>query len=930
MARTRRGTRSTALVVWGGLLAVASAGWWAPVGASASSATAVPTALTVDGLAAPIGVGAGDVQFSWRGGDLRRHSMQSAYRIVVSRASSDGARRSGTETVWDSGRVASAEQTDLPYRGPRLAPDSVYRWTVQTWPDADRAGPFAAWSTFETGLADSDWRASWIRRAADDRLEPDQYTYARKEVGLGSSPIVRARAYVSGDQQYELYVNGTRAGKGQAYSFPDAQYYETLDITRLLHAHTMNAFGLLTSWQGPTKGHPAGTPGVVLQISVLHRDGSRELIVTDGSWRVAPGAWLPGTQRDLEGDLVDFTENVDGPAQPIGWDRPGFDDRHWSQAVVLGPAGVAPWTHLVPVRTRIVEEPVHAVSVTRLASGAVVADFGRVIAAVPTVSFRHGVRGRVVKMRAGYLLEPVAGQPLNGEPGQVSVQHGTQHTDMSYTYVQRGGVEQFHPFDYLGFRYFQIDNPGEPLERDDIVALARHTVVPDEHAATFSSSNATVDAVFELGRHSALFSAQEQFLDTPTREKGPWLWDGFNESQTAMAAFGEQNLTRKSLQEFAQSQERYWPNGAVNKIYPTGIGAQDINEFTEIYPEWVWQYWLNSGDRTLLAEVYPALSRLSDYVEASVDRSTGLVTNLPATNIYYSFPVVTRLNVLGADVFGRTADVARVLGRPHEEIDRQRSRRSALVAAIDRRLTNPDGVYVDGLDATGVQVATASQDTNACALVYGVVPGARRAAVATYVAASGLTSPPRTAGEVLEALALTRRDSDFLRLVTDATHDGWANVLARGGTFTWEVWQPSDVIGDSMSHGWGSNVLVEIQRALLGLRATGPGWATFDVAPPSWSSGLEWAHGTVPTPRGTVAVGWRWSVEGRGRTFELDVTVPAGANATVHLPIGGDGPATVELGPGRYRFERVLQDASTAARSFGSVDSMSFHSPGVT
>ena len=128
-------------------------------------------------------------------------------------------------------------------------------------------------------------------------------------------------------------------------------------------------------------------------------------MVTDGSWRVRPGAWLPGTQRDLEGDLVDYTENIDGPAEPVGWQLPRFDDGAGRRPSVLGRAPTAPWTHLVPVRTRIVEEPVPAVSLTTLASGAVVADFGKVYAAVPTVTFHHGVAGRTVTMRAGFLLD---------------------------------------------------------------------------------------------------------------------------------------------------------------------------------------------------------------------------------------------------------------------------------------------------------------------------------------------------------------------------------------------------------------------------------------------------------------------------------------------------------------------------------------------
>src|SRR5207245_2636845 len=115
-------------------------------------------------------------------------------------------------------------QAFVPYVGPALASDAVYSWTVRTWDGTGHASPPATPSTFETGLTDQDWKADWIRRPVSATAEPDQYTYARTEFALAASPIVRARAYVSGDQQYEMYVNGTRVGKGEAYSFPDSQY----------------------------------------------------------------------------------------------------------------------------------------------------------------------------------------------------------------------------------------------------------------------------------------------------------------------------------------------------------------------------------------------------------------------------------------------------------------------------------------------------------------------------------------------------------------------------------------------------------------------------------------------------------------------------------------------------------------------------------
>jgi alpha-L-rhamnosidase len=846
----------------------------APAGARAAPATlGAPRGLTVDGLPAPIGLGLTDVQFGWQVNDPRAGSMQAAYRIVVTRPSLTGT--TAPATVWDSGEVSSSDQAFVAYGGPPLAPGTAYQWTVQTWAAAGGPSAFAPVASFETGLADQDWHADWIRRATNDTTEYDQFTYARKEFTLSASPIVRARVYVSVDQQYELSVNGVRAGKGEAYSYPDSQYYETLDVTRLLHPGAANAIGILSNWDGATKGHPAGTPGTIMQLSVEHADGTTEQVVTDGTWKVLKGNWLPGGQRDLEGDVVDYVENIDGLHAPLGWDRPGYDDSGWQPATVLGPAGTAPWTDLVSVRTRIVEQPIHAVSLTRLSNGAVVADFGKVYAAVPTVTFSHGVAGRRITMHAGYLLDA---QPSPGVPGQVSTTRGTQHTNLAYSYIERRGRQTFEPFDYLGFRYLQIDDPGETLTTADVVALARHTAVPDEAAGTFSSSNATADAVFALGAHSALYTAQEQFVDTPTREKGPWLWDGFNESQTAMAAFGEQNLTRKSLLEFAQSQARYWPQGRINKIYPTGLGALDINEFTEIYPEWVWQYWMNTGDRTLLAAVYPTIVNLASYVAAAIDPATGLVANLPATNVYYSYPVVTRLNVLGVNVFRRAAQIATALDRPAGEVSSQQARQQDLTAAINARLTRPDGVYVDGLQANGTQVNQASQETESAAVVYGVMPAQNAGGVGAYMASLGMQNPPRTAGELLEALHLVGRDRDVLTRITDAKTPGWANILAQGGTFTWEVWKPVDANGDSMSHGWGSNVLVEIQHALLGVTPTAPGYATFDVTRPQ--AGLASASGRVPTPRGFISVAWH----GESSTATaLTLTVPANANATVHL-----------------------------------------------
>jgi alpha-L-rhamnosidase len=881
------------------------------VAGAASAAPGAPQALIVDDLSAPVGLGLTDVYFGWHVVDSRRGAVQSAFRVVVSRPVLGGSQRGAAPVVWDSGKVLSSEQAFVPYGGPTLAPDTTYRWTVQTWNGAGVSGPLAHPATFDTGLEDGDWHADWIKRATVEVLDTpatfnvqsntgvwaykDEYSYVRKEATLGRSAIVRARAYVSADQQYELYVNGTMAAKGEAYAFPDSQYYETTDITRLLRAGKANAFGIIYNWQGPGKGRPEGTPGVIARITVLHADGTVDVITTDGTWQVLPGAWLPGVQRDEEGDPVDYTENINGPAEPMGWDKPGFQALGWRPATVIGPHPTAPWTHLVSVRTRIVYEPVHAVSVTRLASGAIVADFGKVYAAIPSVTFRHGLPGHLVTMHAGYLL---------GRSGDVSTTMGTQHTNMSYSYVERGGgPETFRPFDYLGFRYLQIDDPGETLSTKDIVVFTRHDAVPNEDAGTFSSSDKTVDAVFDLGRHSALFTMQEQFVDTPTREKGPWLGDGANESQTAMDAFGETNLTRKDLLEFAQSQARYWPNGGINKIYPTALGALQIPQATAYYPEWVWQYWIHTGDRALLATLYPVVVKVSDFFWNNIG-SRGLVGTIPGPTDVPQFPTDTQLNLLTVNVFNRVADMAAALGRPAAEVARQHQRAHALATAINAHLLLPTGYYTDGLDAHGKPVpanddlctcsgAISPQVNNALALEFQIVPPSDVTTVTNYILSMPFSPPVVSAADVLDALRITGHDDAILHILTDASEPGWANILAQDGTFTWEMWSPDDrdVLtpplasllgnGDSRSHGFGSNVLVAIQQTMLGVIPTAPGFASFDVTVPLHA--LSYASGRVPTPHGPIDVTWSRPAAAT-RPFVVDVTVPANTEATISIP----------------------------------------------
>ncbi len=843
--------------------------------AHSSSSPQRPIGLTTTGTVEPIGVDPDDVQFAWLLSDDRRAARQRAYRITVTgplTGSDPGS------VVWDSGEVTSDSQAFVAYGGPRLAPATPYRWTVRTADAEDHWGAASAPAAFTTGLR-ADWSGQWLRPGPADPGE-EEYTYLRTQWSLPSGQLRVATAFVAAAHRYQLWVNGSQLAAGPSFCFPDEQYVQATDVTAALRAGADNAVGILHHWYGPGRGRPTSAPGLLVQV-VAHLAGGRTVVLgTDGRWRTRTAEWLPAPQRN--NDSGDFVEWIDARRHPLGWSGAGFDDRDWTPASVIGPVGTAPFTHLYAQRTRISEARMAPLSLRTLPTGSVVADFGRVYAGRPTVAFRQGTDGHNVPMHVGYLLDP---------DGAASITHGTQVTDLSFSTVQRDGAQTFDPYWYLGFRYFQIDDPGEPLGADQVTLVSRHATMPAVPPATFSSSSPELDAVWQLCAHSGLYTSQEQFIDTPTREKGPFLWDGANESQTVMRTFGDQNLTWQGLRDMARAQARYWPTtGQVNEVYPNDDGAQDYPTFTALYPEWVWRYYLSTGDRATLVGLLPTLLRLSGYLQRSVDPATGLISGLTLSNngdnqygYDYNTNADTTMNVLAANAHRRIGLVAQLAGDP-SSFAAESDLGSALVGRINQQLLSPAGLYVDGLRADGSQSGHSSQEANASALAYGVCPSSRAATVGAYVASLDISVEPDRGMELLRALHAAGRDDDVVRLLTDASFPGWAAILKAGGTFTWETWTPSDLIGDSMSHGWGSSALVAIQEALLGAAPMAPGPAdpptVVAVAPPAAVTRLESATGSFPTPAGTYQVSWRRA----GSALHLGVGVPVNAAAHCTLP----------------------------------------------
>jgi len=843
-----------------------------------------PTGLTVNDDTAPLNVGA--PAFAWLPQDRDPGETQSAYQLVVRRT--DRGR-----VVWDSGRVRSSEQTSVPYGGEPLEPGTAYSWTVRTWDRTGSVSPWAQPGRFETGLGDGDWEgAAWIRR---DTSEADDYTLARTEVAVTSSPVVRARAYTAANHTYELYLNGVRADRGTSFGYPGEGFYQAADVTDLVRAGRPLAIGVLYHWYSGGQGRPAAERGLLHKLVIEHRDGTRQVVTTGADWRVTRDTrFVAGAgRRNSEGDRID---QQDGRGVIAGWKEPGFDAGAWPTATVIGTS-----PHLTGQETRLVESTAHPVAIRRAEDGTQVVDFGRVIPARPVVRFASGQAGRAVTMRAGYILT------ATGRVDASTLQ--SQGTNMTFPYVQKDGPQEYQAFTHLGFRYLEIPGAGEELDLRDVSAVVVHTAVPEGREASFRSSDKTLNQVWDLMQRSALYSVQEHFVDTPTREKGQFLGDAANISYATMQGFAERTATRQAIREFLQSQKRYWTtgedSGRYNAVYPNGDGKRDIPDYTEMFVDWVWRYYEVTGDRALLVEAYPAIKATAEYVRRHIPATgptAGLVTNLTGGSGAYRYGIVdwpapgrfgydmtaaarTTINALAVEVLRRTADMGEVLGEPTATY---RTAEETLVGKMNQLLRRPDGVYVDGLLADGTQSGHAGQHSTSYAIAYGIAPAEDYPRLAAYLTGMGMRQGPMTAHWLLNALS--DRPDAVLKLLTNPADLGWANILDQGATFTWEAWTLDPGTNFSQSHGWGAQAAVDVIETMLGIRLGSPGGATVSIVLPA--TGLQHAAGTVHTQRGSVSLDWRRTADGLRAT----VDVPVNVVAQVALPAG-----TRYLAPGaRY------------------------------
>ena len=228
--------------------------------------------------------------------------------------------------------------------------------------------------TPEGDLVNQAWKAWWITHPDGPQREFGVFHF-RKTFTLESVPQ-RFVIHVSGDNRYELFVNGERVLAGPARGDLNHWRYETLDIAPHLAAGQNALAAVLWNFaELAPQAQMTNETGLIVQ-----GDSSVEEIVnTDNSWKVFKSQAVRLIRLDAQkigGYLASGPgEQVDGSKYPWGWEARDFDDSGWVAATPItagGPRGIkdtpSRWM-LIPRTIPLMEDKLERFSRVARASG---------------------------------------------------------------------------------------------------------------------------------------------------------------------------------------------------------------------------------------------------------------------------------------------------------------------------------------------------------------------------------------------------------------------------------------------------------------------------------------------------------------------------------------------------------------------------------
>lgn len=405
-----------------------------------------------------------------------------------------------------------------------------------------------------------------------------------------------------------------------------------------------------------------------------------------------------------------------------------------------------------------------------------------------------------------------------------------------------------------GFRFVRIDLLDADVDYllKSVQAIA--VMIDDPEIGSFHCSDDMINKIWEVGAYTVKLNMQDYLWDGVKRDRLVWLGDLHPEVMTVNNVWGDHDVVRRTL-DFACNDAPLpgWMNGFSSYSMWWLIIQRD--------------YYLHHGDIAYLKANRDYILGLVRQIDGCVDDSgkenlTGArfldwPTSEQPDVIHDGLQSLTYMTMAAAkQIAGWLADkeLDKVATGCMNRMEKYDNRSTGASQALCLRLLS--GLSADS-EADCRQLLSNGLDS--FSPFYGYYTIEALAANGHVDEAIGLVREYWGAMIRLGATSfwenLNYADTKNAARIDELTPDGKYDIHKDGGAYCYVG------LRLSLCHGWAAGPTPWLQRHVLGVRPIDPGCLTVEVKPNLGS--LDYAEGTVPTPKGPITVSARKNAGGK-------------------------------------------------------------------
>ena len=185
-----------------------------------------------------------------------------------------------------------------------------------------------------------------------------------------------------------------------------------------------------------------------------------------------------------------------------------------------------------------------------------------------------------------------------------------------------GGLNRlYRPLWMRTYRYLQLDitTADDSLKIEDLYGMS--TGYPFEEKAKFSSNDASLQDIWNVGWRTAKLCAGETYFDCPYYEQLQYEGDTRIQSLISLYVTGDDRLMRKALLNFYDSRV---PEGLTQGRYPSNR-LQVIPPFSLYWVTMVYDYWMHRKDDKFVSQFLTGITGVLDWYEKHIDHQKNML-----------------------------------------------------------------------------------------------------------------------------------------------------------------------------------------------------------------------------------------------------------------------------------------------------------------